>query len=338
MHIAKGRRRAHAGASARAIAREHSHATLASARHDARASAGARARSLVPVWRDCLLDTDTPVDGVRQAARRSVRVPARVGAGRRRDVGALHVPGQRAARGVAAARRRRRGLDAATRLARRAATGGSARRSRRARSARARRSRCRELGSSGAARSAIFGYDVVRLIERLPTPPARGVHVPDALFVFTDALVIIDNLRSQARVVVGAQRGRRHERRDAARRATIARCADVERTIAKLRAPATLPPLDLRTDAPPAEGVSTRRASGTSPASSGSASTSSRATRSRCSSARRIDVPHDFPSDGALSRAARAQSVAVHVPPRARRRGARRQLAGAARARERRDA
>jgi len=44
------------------------------------------------------------------------------------------------------------------------------------------------------------------LIERLPSPPKKAVPVPDALFVFTDALVIIDNLRSQARVVVGAMR------------------------------------------------------------------------------------------------------------------------------------
>src|SRR5256885_11254942 len=35
-----------------------------------------------------------------------------------------------------------------------------------------------------------FGYDVVRYIERLPSPPPKGVDVPDGLFVFTDALVI----------------------------------------------------------------------------------------------------------------------------------------------------
>src|SRR4029079_2593592 len=50
-----------------------------------------------------------------------------------------------------------------------------------------------------------FGYDVARAIERLPNAPSKGLDLPDALFVFTGALVIVDNLKSQARVVVGAQ-------------------------------------------------------------------------------------------------------------------------------------
>ena len=52
----------------------------------------------------------------------------------------------------------------------------------------------------------------------MPTPPARGVNVPDALFVFTDALVIFDNLRSQARVVAGAHVSANASDDDAARR------------------------------------------------------------------------------------------------------------------------
>ena len=92
--------------------------------------------------------------GVRQAAPRAVRLPARVGAGRRRDVGALHVHGHRAARRVEAARRRRPGLDARARLAQRPPPGRSARRPRGAPPRRASRSRCRRSASSGAARSA----------------------------------------------------------------------------------------------------------------------------------------------------------------------------------------
>ena len=73
----------------------------------------ARARNhVVPVWRDCLLDTDTPVTAFAKLRRGAVRLPARVGARRRRDVGALHLPRQRAARRVAAARRRGGRLDA----------------------------------------------------------------------------------------------------------------------------------------------------------------------------------------------------------------------------------
>ena len=59
--------------------------------------------------------------------------------------------------------------------------------------------------------------------------------MPDALFVFTDALVIIDNLRSQARVVVGAPLGDDTSDADAARGVRRARWRTVERTIAKLR-------------------------------------------------------------------------------------------------------
>src|SRR4051794_38066009 len=39
-----------------------------------------------------------------------------------------------------------------------------------------------------------FGYDVVRYIERLPAPPERALQVPDALFVLTRVLVVVDNL------------------------------------------------------------------------------------------------------------------------------------------------
>ncbi|HTJ21436.1 MAG TPA: hypothetical protein VL383_03535, partial [Gemmatimonadaceae bacterium] len=62
-----------------------------------------------------------------------------------------------------------------------------------------------EIGEFWSGAVGYFGYDVARLIERLPAPPARGVDVPDALFVFTDVLVIFDNLRSQARVVAAAR-------------------------------------------------------------------------------------------------------------------------------------
>src|ERR1039458_5646775 len=58
-----------------------------------------------------------------------------------------------------------------------------------------------ELGAFWGGAVGYFGYDVVRHIERLPDTPPRGVRAPDALFVFTDALVIIDNLRARARVV-----------------------------------------------------------------------------------------------------------------------------------------
>src|SRR3954469_12557524 len=53
-----------------------------------------------------------------------------------------------------------------------------------------------ELGAFWSGAVGFFSYDTARLIERLPSPPPRIDAAPDALFVFTDALVIIDNLRA----------------------------------------------------------------------------------------------------------------------------------------------
>ena len=46
-----------------------------------------------------------------------------------------------------------------------------------------------------------FGYDAVRYIEKLDRPPRQALDVPDALFVATRVLVVIDNLRSRAILV-----------------------------------------------------------------------------------------------------------------------------------------
>ncbi|MEO5588887.1 MAG: anthranilate synthase component I family protein [Gemmatimonadaceae bacterium] len=60
-----------------------------------------------------------------------------------------------------------------------------------------------ELGAFWTGAVGYFGYDVVRLIERLPDRPPVDSSIPDALFIFTRAMVIIDNLRARARIVVG---------------------------------------------------------------------------------------------------------------------------------------
>jgi anthranilate synthase component I len=62
-----------------------------------------------------------------------------------------------------------------------------------------------ELGAFWTGAVGYFGYDIVRLIERLPNrKPARS-EIPDALFVLTRAMVIVDNLRAQARIVVSVE-------------------------------------------------------------------------------------------------------------------------------------
>jgi anthranilate synthase component 1 len=112
-----------------------------------------------------------------------------------------------------------------------------------------------EIGEFWSGAVGYFGYDVARVIERLPAPPPRGVDVPDALFVFTDALVIFDNLRSQARVVATA-RVEPDASDESLARSHDAAMRTVDATIARLRGPAVLAPLELNTAAAPVEGSS----------------------------------------------------------------------------------
>src|SRR5438067_1092712 len=59
-----------------------------------------------------------------------------------------------------------------------------------------------EIGEFWTGAVGYFSYDVVRLIERLPDPGRPGPDVPDALFIFTRSLVILDNLHGSARLVI----------------------------------------------------------------------------------------------------------------------------------------
>ena len=100
-----------------------------------------------------------------------------------------------------------------------------------------------------------FGYDVVRHIERLPDAPGRALATPDALFVLTRVLVIVDNLRSRAILVAsvpvteGAPEQEQRRLRADAERA-------LDETAARLRAPTPLEPLPMADGAAPATGES----------------------------------------------------------------------------------
>ncbi len=113
-----------------------------------------------------------------------------------------------------------------------------------------------ELGAFWSGAVGYFGYDVVRLIERLPDAPPQpaGRDIPDALFVFTRALVIIDNLHSRARVVVGVPIDDIDER--TLRAAYDDAHREIDEVMGRLRAPAVLAPLELDPSAPPAVGKS----------------------------------------------------------------------------------
>jgi anthranilate synthase component 1 len=100
-----------------------------------------------------------------------------------------------------------------------------------------------------------FGYDVVRYIERLPHPPKRAIEAPDALFVFTRVLVVVDNLRSRA-VLVASVELPDDASPDAVERSRAAAQRDLDETVRRLDAPSTLRRLPIDESADAATGTS----------------------------------------------------------------------------------
>jgi anthranilate synthase component I len=78
-----------------------------------------------------------------------------------------------------------------------------------------------------------FGYDVVRLVERLPNPPAEGLGLPDALFMLTGVVIAIDNLFGRARAIAAVDTAGADEA-ELRRRYREAE-ETIDRTIARLR-------------------------------------------------------------------------------------------------------
>jgi anthranilate synthase component 1 len=111
-----------------------------------------------------------------------------------------------------------------------------------------------ELGAFWSGAIGYFAYDVARTIERLPSPPPRGVDAPDALFVFSRSLLILDNLKGLGRIVVAVSVDATGERElrsmyDQAR-------AEIDVLVERLHAPSPLKPLALADSASPAVGRS----------------------------------------------------------------------------------
>jgi anthranilate synthase component 1 len=50
----------------------------------------------------------------------------------------------------------------------------------------------------------VFGYDLVRTVERLPEPPADEVGTPDMALMVSDALIVFDHLSHQMTIMVNA--------------------------------------------------------------------------------------------------------------------------------------
>jgi anthranilate synthase component I len=161
-----------------------------------------------------------------------------------------------------------------------------------------------ELGAFWGGAVGYFGYDVVRYLERLPSAPPKGLHVPDAMFVFTRAVVIIDNFRARARVVVSVPVSAQCSPDEIRERYNSA-LGDIEAVLARLRAPQALAPLDLDPMASPASGRSTYERSAYMRDVERIREYIVAGDVFQAELGRRIDVEHDFPSP-ALYRALRA--------------------------------
>lgn len=167
-----------------------------------------------------------------------------------------------------------------------------------------------ELGDFWAGAVGFFSYDVVRHIEHLPHAPPRASSVPDALFVSTRTLVVMDNLKSQARVVTAVPIDSIEA--GALRAAYDAAVTDVRTTIERLQSPAMLAPLTLDEDAPIAEGRSNFTREAFSAAVEQIKEYIVAGDCFQCLIARRITVPHDF--DGlTLYRALRALNPSPYM-------------------------
>lgn len=168
-----------------------------------------------------------------------------------------------------------------------------------------------DVGAFWAGAVGYFSYDLVRHFERLPDAPPRGIDAPDAIVMFPRTVVIMDNLRAQARVVcaVTVPAGA-----DATARRVVydAGIAEVERTIGHLRAGPSLSALDLDPQATPATG---RSSMSREEFMAGVARIKEHIVAGdvfQALLARRISVPHDF-SGTDLYRAIRALNPSPYM-------------------------
>ena len=113
-----------------------------------------------------------------------------------------------------------------------------------------------ELGAFWSGAVGYFSYDVVRTLERLPSPPPRGVDAPDALFVFSRSILILDNLKGLGRIVVAVPVPTGTA--DSEMQALFDQAtSEIEVLSERLRAPSPLKSLALADTARPAVGRST---------------------------------------------------------------------------------
>ncbi|MFL5555466.1 MAG: anthranilate synthase component I [Gemmatimonadaceae bacterium] len=211
--------------------------------------------TLVPVWKDCLLDTDTPVSAfakLRRGPFAFLLESAPAGGetwSRYTYLGTEPRSAWRLQNGVVedwtierAWHNPRTPIDPLADLAALVDAETPA--------------EVQELGQFWGGAVGCFSYDVVRLIERLPNRPRSGLGIPDATFVFTRSLVILDNLHGRARVVISVS-VTPGARDDELRPLYDEAITELEELLSRLRQPATLPPVSPDLSAPPIDGKST---------------------------------------------------------------------------------
>jgi len=161
----------------------------------------AETATLVPVWKDCLLDTDTPVSAFAKLRRgRFAFLLESAPAGgetwsRYTYLGTEPRSAWRFANGIVEDWNGKRGWHNQRKPADPLADLGALIDA-------AKPATIPELGQFWGGVVGYFAYDIARLIEELPNRPTRGLDAPDAIFVFTRSMVILDNLRSSARAVI----------------------------------------------------------------------------------------------------------------------------------------
>src|SRR5688572_5661347 len=97
-----------------------------------------------------------------------------------------------------------------------------------------------EVGQFWGGAVGFFSYDMVRIIEKLPARTKPSLGAPDALFVFTRSLVILDNLHGRARVVISVPIP--HGAGESELEALYAAASgELDEILARLRAPVSLP-------------------------------------------------------------------------------------------------
>jgi anthranilate synthase component 1 len=207
--------------------------------------------SLVPVWKDCLLDTDTPVSAfakLRRGPFAFLLESAPAGGetwSRYTYLGAEPRCAWRLANGIVEDWTADRGWHNAREprdpLADLAVLIDAAK-----------PADVPELGDFWGGVVGYFSYDVVRLLENLPDRPGGDLETPDALFVFTRSLVILDNLHGRARVVISVpvpKGARNTELQSLHERAT----GEIEELLERLRTPTRLNAMSPDPGAPPVE-------------------------------------------------------------------------------------